>query len=183
MVFDGGMKESDFPQLLRGNATLKQLNFFISVIQYCKMVGNESYTKTALGDIYYLQTDHDYFEPIASSGGSSTYDINELNNLFSVMTDEKIDSSNFSQYSVINGNELTYQACDVSRGSFVYVTIKDCTKHEDGKIIIDYSYDLPYGSDGTRGIKGTSKAYLTPDADGKYKIDSIEVLSEEEYDY
>ena len=179
--FEGGINEGDFPNLLRGNATMAQLRFLLSIMQACNLNGNQNYTEKALYEIYYDQDQKELYKPIRIDNGGYVFDINEMNTLFSVMTDEKISESNIPRYATISGNELIYQACDVSAGGYVSISIKNCTKLDTGEIIIDYSFRMTRGSDGEHGINGTSKAHLTADADGKYKIDSIEIITEEEF--
>uniref|UniRef100_UPI00405641B3 FecR family protein n=1 Tax=Acetatifactor sp. TaxID=1872090 RepID=UPI00405641B3 len=182
-ILADGISEEEFPEVLKGNANLTQLQFLLEVMQKCKVNGNENYLSTALSSIYYNQKNSDAYTPIAETNSGCTYDVTVLNNMFSVMTDEQISASNIPMTCTINGNELTYQACTVSSGGKIAVTIDNYYVAENAEIVVEYSYHMTYGSDGMSGVDGTSIAHLMPDEDGKYKINSIENVTVEEFEY
>uniref|UniRef100_UPI0040559D3F FecR family protein n=1 Tax=Acetatifactor sp. TaxID=1872090 RepID=UPI0040559D3F len=182
-ILADGISEEEFPEVLKGNTNLTQLQFLLEVMQKCKVNGNENYLSTALSSIYYNQKNSDAYTPIAETNAGCTYDVTALNNMFSVMTDEQISASNIPMTSTINGNELTYQACTVSSGGKIAVTIDNYYVVENAEILVEYSYRMTYGSDGMSGVDGTSIAHLMPDEDGKYKITAIENVTFEEFEY
>ena len=162
--------EEELLSSLRGNADREFLVYCIAFMTKCNLFGNTNYLATALGDLYYdTRTD--------------SYDIAELNEKFSLITDETIQESMIPSTASIQGDRLVYEPCNVTEGDYISVTIEHYTRTDSGEIQIDYSYKMSYGSDGTSGCTGTAVAHLVEDANGEYMISYVEILEREEWEY
>lgn len=182
-ILADGISEEEFPEVLKGNTNLVQLQFVLETMQYCMIKDDDNYLDYALNRIYLGQTDNDAYTPIAETSAGCTFDITALNNMFSVMTDEEISADNIPSMCTINGNELSYPVCDITGSGGISVTIENYYVDENNEILVEYSYRMTYGSDGMSGVKGESIAHLLPDEGGRYVISSIEETVCEEFNY
>ena len=162
------------------NVNYEQLTYLIEIAQQCYEGANENYVALALNKIWYLPELDNVYKPI--EGKQLTYNIEQLNNLFSLLTDDKINENNKAPVSEINGNELIYKPCDVSEGDYLSAEIEGITYGDGDEILVRYNFEMTYGSDGMRGIKGTSVAHFAPRVAGGYKLHHIEGVSRENFE-
>lgn len=180
--------DEEWTELLNGGCNFRQLNSALSVIQDGIVYNETDYVSIALNRMWYGTLYG--FTPIREETEEHwglqypkyTYDVNDLNDFFSLFTTETVNENNIPMNSTLNGNELSYEVCDVTAGGYTGVTITDYY-YEGEEIVIEYSFDCSYGSDGSSGMKGNSVARLTKNAEGKYTITAIDVIESEEYSY
>ncbi len=161
----------------------EQLEYLLDVAETCRFEGNENYIKTGLDILWYMY----YTDIVIPVEGSSftyyTYDLNYLNNMFSILTDETIGANNIPDVATIDGEKLVFKPCDITMGGRVTTTIVKITETENGQLIVEYNFRKTYGSDGSSGIQGTSRAYFKKDDNGKYRFFHIVEITSEEYSF
>lgn len=174
--------EQDLPGILKGNLNLSQLQYALGAVQDCKLDGNEDYVIYTLRELFGDQFITKICKPVSTTSEGDIYSLTEINNILSVMTDERINESNILPYNRINGDDLFVAVCDVTYGSWIDVTIDKYYLNTDKEMLVEYSYEKNSGG-GQYVKKGKSIAHLLPDKDGKYVIDSIEQVTFEENNY
>ena len=175
--------DDQIPTIFRGEVNREQLEYLLDVAETCRFADNENYIATGLDILWYMY----YTDVVIPYEGSIsthyTYDIETLNNMFSVLSDDRISASNIPDVATISGDKLVFEHCDITMGGGVKTTIVKIIETGNGELVVEYNFKKSYGSDGAQGINGTSRAYFKQDASGKYKFDHIVEISSEEYSY
>ena len=180
-ILKDGITEDELPEILKGNVNRIQFEFILGVMQDTKIQGKDDYLNQMLYKIYFGEMDRDVCSPISITNSGYVYDLSVLNNMLSVITDEKINESNILNLNSLNGNELMFETCTVSTSEWIEITI-DKYSVNNNEILVEFSYEKMSGG-GQYVNKGRSIAHLLPDEDGKYGVDSIEEVTSEKISY
>lgn len=164
----------DFPALIKGGSSYDQMRQMIKIALVCDMEGHKDYLKEALYIMCYEYYQTDVYQPI--EGTENVYDIDKLNNMFSFLTDEKIEEKHLNPGSTISGNRLTTYTEPFYQHELTAVGLASMYYGEDGGIVIEFLAEKHTIVDGASGpilsFKGT--AYLVKDETDKYVFDHLE---------
>lgn len=164
----------DFPALIKGGSSYNQMRQMIKIALVADMNGHADYLKEALYIMCYEYYQTDVYEPI--EGTENVYDIDKLNNMFSFLTDEKIEEKHLNEGSTISGNRLTTYREPFYQHELTAVGLASMYYGEDGGIVIEFLAEKHTIVDGASGpilsFKGT--AYLVKDETGKFVFDHLE---------
>lgn len=168
------LMNDDFPGLIKGGSSYDQMRQMIKIALVCDMEGHKDYLKEALYIMCYEYYQTDVYQPI--EGTENVYDIDKLNNMFSFLTDEKIEEKHLNPGSTISGNRLTTYREPRFQHELTAVGLASMYYGEDGGIVIEFLAEKHTIVDGASGpilsFKGT--AYLAKDETGKYVFDHLE---------
>lgn len=164
----------DFPALIKGGSSYDQMRQMIKIALVCDMEGHKDYLKEALYIMCYEYYQTDVYQPI--EGTENVYDIDQLNNMFSFLTDEKIEEKHLNEGSTIDGNRLTTYREPYFQHELTAIGLASMYYGEDGGIVIEFIAEKHTIVDGASGeilqFKGT--AYLVKDETDKYVFDHLE---------
>lgn len=168
------LMNDDFPGLIKGGSSYDQMRQMIKIALVCDMEGHKDYLKEALYIMCYEYYQTDVYQPI--EGTENVYDIDKLNNMFSFLTDEKIEEKHLNPGSTINGNRLTTYTEPRFQHELTAIGLASMYYGEDGGIVIEFLAEKHTIVDGASGpilkLKGT--AYLVKDETGKFVFDHLE---------
>ena len=164
----------DLQPLIKGGSSYNQMRQMIKIALVCDMEGHKDYLKEALYIMCYEYYQTDVYQPI--DGTDNEYDIDQLNNMFSFLTDEKIEEKHLNAGSTISGNRLTTYREPYYQHELTAIGLASMYYGEDGGIVIEFIAEKHTIVDGASGeilqFKGT--AYLVKDETDKYVFDHLE---------
>ena len=164
----------DIPGLIKGGSSYDQMRQMLKIALVADMNGHADYLKEALYIMCYEYYQTDVYEPI--EGTENVYDINKLNNMFSFLTDEKIEEKHLNTGSTISGNRLTTYREPFYQHELTAVGLASMYYGENGEIVIEFLAEKHTIVDGASGpilsFKGT--AYLVKDETDKFVFDHLE---------
>lgn len=168
------LMNDDIPGLIKGGSSYDQMRQMIKIALVCDMEGHKDYLKEALYIMCYEYYQTDVYQPV--DGTENVYDIDMLNNMFSFLTDEKIEEKHLNSGSTISGNRLTTYREPRYQHELTAVGLASMYYGEDGGIVIEFLAEKHTIVDGASGpilgFKGT--AYLVKDETGKFVFDHLE---------
>jgi len=164
----------DFPALIKGGSSYNQMRQMIKIALVADMNGHADYLKEALYIMCYEYYQTDVYEPI--EGTENVYDIDKLNNMFSFLTDEKIEEKHLNEGSTISGNRLTTYTEPFYQHELTAIGLASMYYGENGEIVIEFLAEKHTIVDGASGpiLKFKGIAYLTKDETDKYVFDHLE---------
>lgn len=168
------LMDDDFPALIKGGSSYNQMRQMIKIALVADMNGRADYLKEALYIMCYEYYQTDVYEPI--EGTENVYDIDKLNNMFSFLTDEKIEEKHLNTGSTIDGNRLTTYREPFYQHELTAIGLASMYYGENGEIVIEFIAEKHTIVDGASGpiLKFKGTAYLTKDETGKYVFDHLE---------
>lgn len=86
--------------------------------------------------------------------------MNELNNMMALMQVENLSADKIPSVCTISGNEVIFKVCDITSPGWIDLTIDNYYMGENNEILVEYTYENTFGSDGMRGVNGKSIAHL-----------------------
>ena len=170
--------DDEFPALIKGGSGYDQMRYMIKIALVADMNGHSDYLKEALFLMCHEGYQTDIFPPI--DGTENVYDIDKLNNMFSFLTDEKIEKKHLNAGSTISGNRLTtYEDYEQSH-ELTAIGLASRYYGPGGEIIIEFIAQRHTMKDGAKGpiLKYSGTAYLEKDETGKYVFDHLEWAEE-----
>lgn len=182
------MPESQLLSYIKGNIEMRQLDALIEIaIDREVDILNDStsissYPQLMMNKIYHTQTTGEYFDVNGVQNDGTTFNLAEINEVLSVLTDEEINEDNLVYNASIEGSNLVFKTCDAPPGEWTEADISYYYMEGDD-IFIEFNFEKRYGSAGMKGTKGTGKAYLVANSDDEYVIDRVEIVTSENYDY
>ena len=164
----------DFPGLLKGGSSYDQMRYMIKIALVSDMNGHSDYLKEALFLMCHEGYQTDVFPPI--EGTENVYDIDMLNNMFSFLTDEKIEEKHLNVGSTISGNRLTTYKDREQFHELTAIGLASMYYGENNEIIIEFIAEKHTIVDGMSGdiLQYKGIAYLMQDETGKYVFDYLE---------
>lgn len=168
------LMNDDFPALIKGGSSYDQMRQMIKIALVCDMEGHKDYLKEALYIMCYEYYQTDVYQPI--EGTENVYDIDKLNNMFSFLTDEKIEEKHLNEGSTINGNQLTTYREPRYQHELTAIGLASMYYGEDGGIVIEFLAEKHTIVDGASGpiLKFKGTAYLVKDETDKFVFDHLE---------
>jgi hypothetical protein len=164
----------DFPALIKGGSSYDQMRYMIKIALVADMEGHADYLTEALYLMCFEGYQTDVFPPI--DGTENVYDIDMLNNMFSFLTDEKIEEKHLNTGSTIEGNRLTTYRDWTLNNELTAIGLASMYYGVNDEIIIEFLAEKHTIVDGASGpilqYKGT--AYLVKDETDKYVFDYLE---------
>ena len=179
------MSEQELLDYVKGDIEMRQLDVLleIAVDREVSILSNNTniptYATLMLNKIYHTQTSGEYFDANGVRNDGTTFDLAEINEVLSVLTDEEINEDNIWTSMSINDNNIFFSTCDVTRGGWTSADITNYYMEED-EIIVEFTFNKTNGSADINGTKGTAKAYLVTNSDDEYIIDRIEIVAYED---
>ena len=164
----------DFPALIKGGSSYDQMRQMIKIALVCDMEGHKDYLKEALYIMCYEYYQTEVYQPI--EGTENVYDIDKLNNIFSFLTDEKIEEKHLNTGSTISGNRLTTYTEPYYQHELTAVGLASMYYGENEEIVIEFLAEKHTIVDGASGpiLQFKGIAYLTKDETDKYVFDHLE---------
>jgi hypothetical protein len=164
----------DFPALIKGGSSYDQMRQMIKIALVADMNGHADYLKEALYIMCYEYYQTEVYEPV--DGTENVYDIDKLNNMFSFLTDEKIEEKHLNEGSTISGNRLTTYREPFYQHELTAVGLASMYYGENGEIVIEFLAEKHTIVDGASGpiLQFKGIAYLTKDETDKYVFDHLE---------
>lgn len=168
------LMNDDFPALIKGGSSYDQMRQMLKIALVADMNGHKDYLKEALYIMCYEYYQTDVYQPI--EGTENVYDIDKLNNMFSFLTDEKIEEKHLNEGSTINGNQLTTYTEPFYQHELTAMGLASMYYGEDGGIVIEFIAEKHTIVDGASGpiLKFKGTAYLVKDETDKYVFDHLE---------
>lgn len=168
------LMNDDFPALIKGGSSYDQMRQMIKIALVADMNGHKDYLKEALYIMCYEYYQTDVYQPI--EGTENVYDIDKLNNMFSFLTDEKIEEKHLNEGSTINGNQLTTYTEPFYQHELTAIGLASMYYGENGEIVIEFLAEKHTIVDGASGpiLQFKGIAYLTKDETDKYVFDHLE---------
>lgn len=168
------LMDDDFPALIKGGSSYNQMRQMIKIALVADMNGHADYLKEALYIMCYEYYQTDVYEPI--EGTENVYDIDKLNNMFSFLTDEKIEEKHLNEGSTISGNRLTTYTEPFYQHELTAIGLASMYYGENGEIVIEFLAEKHTIVDGASGpiLQFKGIAYLTKDETDKYVFDHLE---------
>ena len=168
------LMNDDFPALIKGGSSYDQMRQMIKIALVADMNGHKDYLKEALYIMCYEYYQTDVYQPI--EGTENVYDIDKLNNMFSFLTDEKIEEKHLNEGSTINGNQLTTYREPFYQHELTAIGLASMYYGENGEIVIEFLAEKHTIVDGASGpiLQFKGIAYLTKDETDKYVFDHLE---------
>ncbi len=165
------ISEEEVSSLFRGGVTFEELQLSVRAGEYTRLRMNQKFLTNGLEILWYEPVLKDVYEPI--EGTEHSYDIDELNRLFSPMTSDRIHPDNIPATATIEGNVLTYESCSEVQPERVVVRIVRMYYGEDDYLCVDYNFKQLHNEEGTFYREGTTTAFYAEDEEGKYKLSYI----------
>ncbi len=164
----------DFPALIKGGSSYDQMRQMLKIALVADMNGHADYLKEALYIMCYEYYQTDVYEPV--DGTENVYDIDKLNNMFSFLTDEKIEEKHLNEGSTISGNRLTTYREPFYQHELTAIGLASMYYGEDGGIVIEFLAEKHTIVDGASGpiLQFKGVAYLVKDETDKYVFDHLE---------
>lgn len=165
----------EWPDLLKGGSNYDQLNYLLEIASRCQYEGNTDYVKTSLYWMCYTSYSTDVYQPVETSPdtGETTYDVAKLNELYSFFTDEQIGEEHLNETNRLEGDRLICTYVPTDHNTITSTGITYAYYGEADEIIVEYIFNVT--DIATGAIESyVKKAYLIPDADGKYILDYLE---------
>ena len=164
----------DFPALIKGGSSYDQMRQMIKIALVADMNGHADYLKEALYIMCYEYYQTEVYEPV--DGTENVYDIDKLNNMFSFLTDEKIEEKHLNEGSTISGNRLTTYREPFYQHELTAVGLASMYYGENEEIVIEFLAEKHTIVDGASGpiLQFKGIAYLTKDETDKYVFDHLE---------
>lgn len=176
-------KFTDDYSLICGVDNKAQLAYLLGIAEACD--GNDwNKLRYALGEIWYekeLAGVYSTVQSAAASDNQIAYNLDDLNKLYSFITDEKITNNTVPTVATISGNELLYKYNDSVSASKFEIVIKDIEYKDADKMYIEYLYKIVNSANRDGGIYGISIAICEPDDNGEFKLTEIERKSRQKY--
>jgi hypothetical protein len=146
----------------------------LKIALVANMNGHTDYLKEALYIMCHEYYQTEVYEPV--DGTENVYDIDKLNNMFSFLTDEKIEEKHLNPGSTIEGDRLTTYRDPAIRYELTAIGLASMYYGEDGGIVIEFIAEKHTIVDGDSGpiLEFRGIAYLTKDASGKFVFDHLE---------
>ena len=168
------LMNDDFPALIKGGSSYDQMRQMLKIALVADMNGHKDYLKEALYIMCYEYYQTDVYQPI--EGTENVYDIDKLNNMFSFLTDEKIEEKHLNEGSTINGNQLTTYTEPFYQHELTAIGLASMYYGENGEIVIEFLAEKHTIVDGASGpiLQFKGIAYLTKDETDKYVFDHLE---------
>lgn len=168
------LMNDDFPALIKGGSSYDQMRQMLKIALVADMNGHKDYLKEALYIMCYEYYQTDVYQPI--EGTENVYDIDKLNNMFSFLTNEKIEEKHLNEGSTINGNQLTTYTEPFYQHELTAMGLASMYYGEDGGIVIEFIAEKHTIVDGASGpiLKFKGTAYLVKDETDKYVFDHLE---------
>lgn len=163
------------PDILKGGSDFNQLIYLLEVASRCEYEWEDDYLKNALYWMYnktYSEPPYELIEDLGEEG--VVYDVNQLNELFSFLTDDTISEENLNPgMNRLDGERLICTPVPVSINRTTSVGITYMYYGDQGEIIVEYIFDVMH-TDTMETESFIKKAYLIQDETGKYILDYIE---------
>lgn len=161
---------TEVPELFRGDVTLEELQFALRAMETTRLTQEYPALKHGLEIIYYEPVLGLVYGPI--DGNERSYDINELNRLFSPITGDMIYPDTIPEMATIEGNVLTFEPCTEAQESRIMVRILRIYYAEDGYICVDFNFKQLHDPEGNSWREGVTAAFFFSDEDegGKYRL-------------
>ncbi len=175
------VSEEELPQLLRGEVTASQLEYVLSLAYQCSRQNSVNHITIMLSNIWFGEECPGIETTVVE--GMRTYDVNALNDVLSVMSENLIQPQAIpTNCCELVGDELRFYSCDVTKGDYYEAGIDSVMYGVDGKILVDYEFHY-YTGDRLAGCDGTARAHLVQDEKGKYYLHNIDIITEVPYSY
>lgn len=166
--------DDDIPALIKGGSSYNQMRQMLKIALVSDMEGHKDYLKEALYIMCYEYYQTDVYEPV--EGTENVYNIDKLNNMFSFLTDEKIEEKHLNAGSTISGNQLTTYRELYYQHELTAIGLASMYYGEDGGIVIEFIAEKHTIVDGASGpiLKFKGTAYLVKDETDKFVFDHLE---------
>lgn len=164
-----------WPDLLKGGSDFNQLTYLLEVASRCEYEWQDDYLKDALYWMCNKTYGESPYEPLEDLGDQGVvYDVAELNELFSFLTDDTISEENLNPgINRLEGERLICTSVPTTINRSTSVGITYSYYGESGEIVVEYIFDVLH-YDTMENESFVKKAYLIQDETGKYVLDYLE---------
>lgn len=171
----------DYSSSFKGIDSEAKMEYLLGIAENCQ--NERNVLNYALIEIWYEHQVQDVYGTIeVTEDNYSKYDISELNQLFSFLTDESINSGNIPSVSSISDNNLCYKYNAVREEPKTKVKIKSIKCNTAGVMHIEYAYISTLGANKDSGVYGKSVAVCEKDSDGLYQFKEVKQISQKTFE-